>query len=78
MSAGIRRPYLRVVGIEVESDGPGRSSQMALTPAEEEELRQLATKPDIYEIIAGSIAPSIYGGMGKWGTSILPLFPYLS
>ena len=64
MSAGIRRAYLRVVGFEVDSGGPGRASQMPLTPQEEEELRQLASRPDIYDVIAKSIAPSIFGGLG--------------
>lgn len=32
-----------------------------MTPQEEEELRRLAAMPNIYETIAKSIAPSIYG-----------------
>ena len=64
LSAGIRKAYLRVVGFEVDSGGPGRASQMPLTPQEEEKLRQLASRPDIYEVIAKSIAPSIFGGLG--------------
>ncbi len=67
-SAGLRRPYLRVVGIEMDSDGPGRVCGAPLTPAEEEEFRQLAAKPDVYETIARSIAPSIYGSVGEWKT----------
>ena len=63
-SAGLRRPYLRVVGFEVDSEGPGRASGVPLTPAEEEELRQLASRSDIFETIAKSIAPSIYGSLG--------------
>ena len=66
VSAGLRRPYLRVVGIEVDSGGPGRASGAPLTPAEEEELRQLAARPDIYETVAKSIAPSIYGSLGRF------------
>ncbi|XP_064403008.1 DNA replication licensing factor mcm5-like [Halichondria panicea] len=62
-SAGLRRPYLRVVGIEVDSGGPGRAGGAPLTPVEEEELRQLAARPDIYDTIAKSIAPSIYGSL---------------
>ena len=63
-SAGLRRPYLRVVGFDVDSEGPGRASGVPLTPSEEEELRQLASRPDIYETVAKSIAPSIYGSLG--------------
>ena len=51
-SAGLRRPYLRVVGIEVDSGGPGRASGQPLTSEEEEELRRLASRPDIYEVVA--------------------------
>ncbi len=67
-SAGLRRPYLRVVGIEVESGGPGRAGRDPLSPVEEEELRQLAARPDIYETVAKSIAPSIFGSLGQCNT----------
>ena len=53
------------MGFEVDSEGPGRASSVPLTPGEEEELRRLASRPDIYETIAKSIAPSIYGSLGK-------------
>lgn len=49
----------------MDSEGPGRASSVPLTPGEEEELRRLASRPDIYETIAKSIAPSIYGSLGK-------------
>ncbi|XP_003387600.1 PREDICTED: DNA replication licensing factor mcm5-A-like [Amphimedon queenslandica] len=62
-TVGIRKPYLRVVGIEIDSDGLGRSSLETLRPEEQEEMRQLAGRPDVYDIIAKSIAPSIYGGL---------------
>lgn len=39
----------------------GRSFTGLVTPQEEEELRCLAAMPNIYETIAKSIAPSIYG-----------------
>jgi DNA replication licensing factor MCM5 len=64
LSVGIRRPYLRVVGISVESEGPGRSSDAPVTPQEEVKFRSLAAQPDVYETIANSIAPSIYGSKG--------------
>lgn len=51
-SAGLRKPYLRVVGIEVDSDGPGRASGRPLTSEEEEEFRRLSSRPDIYDIVA--------------------------
>lgn len=60
---GIRQPYYRVVGIQVDMEGSGRSAQSSLTPNEEEDIRRLAATPNIYEIIAKSIAPSIYGSL---------------
>lgn len=51
-SAGLRKPYLRVVGIEIDSDGSGRSSGRPLTSEDEEEFRRLASRPDVYEMVA--------------------------
>ncbi|PIO16293.1 hypothetical protein AB205_0101130 [Aquarana catesbeiana] len=61
VGVGIRSSYIRVVGIQVDTEGAGRSAAGAITPQEEEEFRRLASRPDIYEKIAKSIAPSIYG-----------------
>ena len=61
VGAGIRRPYLRVVGIQVDTQGAGRSTGIPLNSLEEEEFRRFAARPDAYETIAKSIAPSIYG-----------------
>ena len=59
---GTRKPYIRVVGIHVETDGPGRSSgNIHFTPEDEEEFRRLASRPDYFDVISRSIAPSIYG-----------------
>ena len=61
-TVGVRAPYMRVIGIEVETDGVGRTSRdLRFTPEEEEEFRRMAAKPDIHSIIAKSIAPSIFG-----------------
>merc|ERR550519_1604310 len=55
-------PYLRVVGLAIDTEGAGRSSSNTVITAEEEEsFRMLAQKPDVYETIAKSIAPSIFG-----------------
>lgn len=59
--AGIRVPYVRVVGVQVASEGAGRTSTAAFSADDEEHFRRLASCPDIYERIARSIAPSIYG-----------------
>merc|ERR1719230_1182748 len=55
-------PYLRVVGLQVETEGSGRSSaNLAFTQEDEESFRRLAAKPGVHETIAKSIAPSIFG-----------------
>eukprot|EP00057_Strongylocentrotus_purpuratus_P035774 XP_801948.1 PREDICTED: DNA replication licensing factor mcm5 [Strongylocentrotus purpuratus] len=64
VTVGIRSPYIRVVGIEVDQEGLGRTSTAHhITPQEEEEFRRLSANPNIYEIIARSIAPSIFGSI---------------
>jgi DNA replication licensing factor MCM5 len=54
----IRTPYLRVCGIQIETDGGGRASS-SYTPQEEVELQRLSKDPQIYEKLAHSIAPQI-------------------
>ena len=66
VAVGIRNPYIRVVGFEIDTEGPGRSSGVPITQSEEEELRRLAANPNVYEMLAKSIAPSIYGSIGEF------------
>lgn len=40
---------------------PGRGATGSVSPQEEEELRALAASPDVYNSLARSVAPSIYG-----------------
>jgi hypothetical protein len=40
--AGIRRPYIRVVGLEVDTSGPGRSLNK-FTPEEEDHFKKLVS-----------------------------------
>ena len=63
VNVGIRQPYFRVVGVKVNTDGSGRSASNPLTPTEEEDFRRLAASPNIYETLAKSIAPSIFGSI---------------
>lgn len=60
---GIRLPYFRVVGIQVDTEGAGRSTGAPVTPLEEDEFQRLAATPNIYETIAKSVAPSIFGSI---------------
>ncbi|XP_026294285.1 DNA replication licensing factor Mcm5 [Frankliniella occidentalis] len=58
---GVRAPYLRVVGIQVNSEEAGHSTGISITPEEEDLFRRLAASPNIYERLAKSVAPSIFG-----------------
>merc|ERR1712038_2030544 len=61
-AVGVKMPYLRVVGLALDTEGAGRAAGNTVVTAEEEEsFRMLAQKPDVYETIAKSIAPSIFG-----------------
>ena len=73
LNIGIRQPYLRVVGIQIETDtntlhnaqtnaqAVGSNNFLTSRIEEEEEFKRLAKSPNIYDIITKSIAPSIYG-----------------
>ncbi|EIM21497.1 MCM-domain-containing protein [Wallemia mellicola CBS 633.66] len=62
----LRQPYIRVVGLEVDSahatSGAGGRGK-SFTPEEEEEFSKLSQFPNLYERFASSIAPSIYGNL---------------
>merc|ERR1712142_1253950 len=61
-AVGVRMPYLRVVGLQVETEGAGRtSSNLTFTQEDEESFRRLASQPGVYDTISKSIAPSIFG-----------------
>lgn len=55
---GVRTTYLRVVGMERESS---TADSARFSPAEEEAFRQLSRRPDVYDILYRSLAPSISG-----------------
>ncbi|KAJ8942625.1 hypothetical protein NQ318_013338 [Aromia moschata] len=58
---GVRAAYMRVLGIQVDTEGAGSASCSAVTPEEEDAFRRLAASHDVYERLALSMAPSIYG-----------------
>ena len=59
-NASIRQPYIRVVGLEEDSDGNSRNSP-TFTVEEEQQFRDFASQPDCVDRIFDTIAPSIFG-----------------
>jgi DNA replication licensing factor MCM5 len=45
----------------LDTDGSGRTGKVKFSAEEEEEFQSLSKKPDCYELISKSIAPSIFG-----------------
>ncbi|OAF70768.1 hypothetical protein A3Q56_01466 [Intoshia linei] len=66
-NASTRKPYVRMLGVDFTDniDGGGNdkclNSIFSYTAADEEEFKKMAATPNIYDIIAKSIAPSIWG-----------------
>ncbi|KAK0182652.1 hypothetical protein PV327_000767 [Microctonus hyperodae] len=60
---GVRLPYIRVIGITVDGENSGSGTHPSLTNEEEDVFRRLAADPLIYEKVAKSIAPSIFGAL---------------
>lgn len=58
---GVRAPYMRCIGIKVDTEIGSISRSTNITTEEEAAFRKLAAMPDIYEKLAKSIAPSIFG-----------------
>ena len=56
----IRNPYVRAVGINSDIDHTAKG-QGIFTEEEEQEFLELSRRPDLYEVFADCIAPSIYG-----------------
>eukprot|EP01134_Creolimax_fragrantissima_P002299 CFRG2299T1 len=52
-------PYIRVIGYMLEDDANSRST--SLTKEEEKQMIELSKDPELYEKIANSLAPEIYG-----------------
>ncbi|KFY15434.1 hypothetical protein V492_01987 [Pseudogymnoascus sp. VKM F-4246] len=59
-AVAIRTPYLRAVGIDSDVDQTAKGNS-TLTEEEEAELLEMSRMPDLYNILADCIAPSIYG-----------------
>ncbi len=59
-AVAIRTPYLRAVGIQTDIDQTAKG-QAIFSPEEEQEFLELSRRPDLYNVMADCIAPSIYG-----------------
>ncbi|KAH0432840.1 DNA replication licensing factor mcm5 [Colletotrichum camelliae] len=59
-AVAIRTPYLRAVGIQTDIDQTARG-QALFSDEEEQEFLEMSRRPDLYNIMADCIAPSIYG-----------------
>lgn len=59
----LRQPYLRVLGIELDTNLATSPGSRSFTPEEEEEFQALARSEGLYERFASSVAPSIFGNL---------------
>ncbi|KAL9048503.1 MAG: hypothetical protein Q9162_007698 [Coniocarpon cinnabarinum] len=59
-AVAIRQPYIRAVGIASDADHTVKGGSI-FSDAEEQEFLELSRRPDLYEMFADCIAPSIYG-----------------
>lgn len=61
-AVAIRNPYLRAVGITTDVDHTAKGAAV-FSEEEEQEFLEMSRRPDLYEALARSIAPSIYGNL---------------
>ncbi|KAL8947620.1 MAG: hypothetical protein Q9222_006118 [Ikaeria aurantiellina] len=59
-AVAIRTPYLRAVGISTDIDHTAKGTA-TFSEEEEQEFLELSRRPDLYNVFANCIAPSIYG-----------------
>lgn len=59
-AVAIRNPYLRAVGITSDVDHTAKGNAI-FSEDEEQEFLEMSRRPDLYEVFASCIAPSIYG-----------------
>ncbi|KAM0559790.1 hypothetical protein ACHAPJ_004314 [Fusarium lateritium] len=59
-AVAIRTPYLRAVGVQSDIDQAAKGNA-TFSEEEEQEFLELSRRPDIYNVMADCIAPSIYG-----------------
>jgi DNA replication licensing factor MCM5 len=61
-AVALRNPYLRAVGIQTDVDHTMKG-HATFTEEEEQEFLDLSRRPDLYDVFARCIAPSIYGSL---------------
>ncbi|EPE33762.1 Nucleic acid-binding protein [Glarea lozoyensis ATCC 20868] len=59
-AVAIRTPYLRAVGIHSDVDHTAKGNAI-FSEEEEQEFLEMSRRPDLYQVFAKCIAPSIYG-----------------
>jgi DNA replication licensing factor MCM5 len=59
-AVAIRTPYLRAVGIHSDVDHTAKGNAI-FSEEEEQEFLEMSRRPDLYNVLANCIAPSIYG-----------------
>ncbi|KAF2455444.1 MCM2/3/5 family-domain-containing protein [Lineolata rhizophorae] len=59
-AVAIRNPYVKAVGIQSDVDHTMKGNAF-FSEEEEQEFLELSRRPDLYEVFANCIAPSIYG-----------------
>ncbi len=59
-AVAIRNPYLRAVGIHSDVDHTMKGNAI-FSEEEEQEFLEMSRRPDLYQVFADCIAPSIYG-----------------
>ncbi|KAI1437303.1 MCM2/3/5 family protein [Xylaria sp. CBS 124048] len=59
-AVAIRTPYLRAVGIQTDVDSTAKGASL-FSEEEEQTFLELSRRPDLYNVMADCIAPSIYG-----------------
>lgn len=67
----LRQPYLRVLGLELDTSLASSPGSRAFSPEEEEEFQALARSEDLYDRFAKSVAPSIFGSLGTFFASLV-------
>lgn len=60
-TVAIRNPYLKILGIQTDVNDGISGGGLTFTEEEEEEFLKLSRIPNLYDVFANSIAPSIYG-----------------